>query len=113
MRDQWDGPAARRRNGEVTDMRKSIREGLAVATLGLGLFLGHAAAADKIIISNWDGYMPKDLLENFTKETGIEAEMAVHATNEEIMGKIMAGQGKGFDVLFVSSPYVEALRSWA
>ena len=92
-------------------MRNSIREGLAVATLGLGLFLGHAAAAaDKIIISNWDGYMPKDLLENFTKETGIEAEMAVHATNEEIMGKIMAGQGKGFDVLFVSSPYVEALQ---
>ena len=27
----------------------------------------------------WDGYMPKDLPEKFTKETGIEAEVAVHA----------------------------------
>jgi spermidine/putrescine transport system substrate-binding protein len=53
--------------------------------------------------------MPKDLLENFTKETGIQAEMSVHATNEEIMGKVTAGGGKGYDVLFVSSPFVEAL----
>jgi spermidine/putrescine transport system substrate-binding protein len=63
----------------------------------------------KIVISNWDGYMPEDLLANFTKETGIEAELSVHATNEEIMGKVTAGGGKGYDVLFVSSPFVEAL----
>jgi spermidine/putrescine transport system substrate-binding protein len=54
--------------------------------------------------------MPKDLLENFTKETGIAAEMAVHATNEEIMGKVTASGGKGYDVLFVSSPFAEALK---
>ena len=30
--------------------------------------------------------------------------MSVHATNEEIMGKVTAGGGKGYDVLFVSSP---------
>jgi spermidine/putrescine transport system substrate-binding protein len=63
----------------------------------------------KIVISNWDGYMPEDLLANFTKETGIEAELSVHATNEEVMGKVTAGGGKGYDVLFVSSPFVEAL----
>ncbi|MFO0405038.1 MAG: spermidine/putrescine ABC transporter substrate-binding protein, partial [Labrys sp. (in: a-proteobacteria)] len=61
-------------------------------------------------ISNWDGYMPKDLLANFTKETGIETELAIHATNEEIMGKVTASGGKGFDVLFVSSPFAEALN---
>ena len=37
--------------------------------------------------------MPADLLENFTKETGIEAELSLHATNEEIMGKVTAGGG--------------------
>ncbi|TXH39297.1 MAG: spermidine/putrescine ABC transporter substrate-binding protein [Rhodospirillaceae bacterium] len=69
-----------------------------------------ASAAEKIVISNWDGYMPKDLLANFTKETGIEAEMSVHATNEEIMGKVTANGGQGYDVLFVSSPFAEALH---
>src|SRR6201991_709772 len=69
-----------------------------------------AFAEGKIVISNWDGYMPKELLENFKKDTGIEAEMSVHATNEEIMGKVTAGGGKGYDVLFVSSPFAEALK---
>ncbi|WP_374653400.1 spermidine/putrescine ABC transporter substrate-binding protein [Dongia sp.] len=71
---------------------------------------GAAFAEGKIVISNWDGYMPKELLENFTKETGIQAEMTVHATNEEIMGKVVASGGKGYDVLFVSGQFGEALH---
>lgn len=69
-----------------------------------------AVAADKLVISNWDGYMPKDLPEKFKAETGIELEVAVHATNEEIMGKVVASNGEGYDVLFVSSPFAEALH---
>jgi spermidine/putrescine transport system substrate-binding protein len=71
--------------------------------------VGLAHATDKIVISNWDGYMPKDLPEKFKAETGIEVEVAVHATNEEIMGKVVASNGEGYDVLFVSSPFAEAL----
>jgi spermidine/putrescine transport system substrate-binding protein len=86
--------------------------GLAAATALSVIFVAAPAlAAEKIVISNWDGYMPADLLENFTKETGIEAELSVHATNEEVMGKVTAGGGKGYDVLFVSSPFVEALSN--
>jgi spermidine/putrescine transport system substrate-binding protein len=68
-----------------------------------------AVAAGKIVISNWDGYMPPDLLANFTRDTGIEAELALHATNDEIVAKVQAVKGTGYDVLFISSPYVEAL----
>lgn len=82
----------------------------ALAACGVAA-LASAAQAEKIVISNWDGYMPPDLLENFTKETGIEVDMAVHGTNEEIMGKVVAGGGKGYDVLFVSSPFAEALNN--
>ena len=80
--------------------------------LAIFLFVaaGQATANGKLVISNWDGYMPADMLEKFTVETGIEAELTVHATNEEIMGKVTAGGGKGYDVLFVSSPFAEALR---
>lgn len=75
------------------------------------LFTQAAFAAEKIVVSNWDAYMPADLLENFTKATGVEAELALHATNEEIMGKITASGGQGYDVVFVSSPFVEALTN--
>ena len=69
-----------------------------------------SALAEKLVISNWDGYMPKDIAEKFKAETGIDLEVAVHATNEEIMGKVTASGGEGFDVLFVSSPFAEALN---
>ena len=85
---------------------------LAVALLASAatLLMADAALAEKIVISNWDGYMPKDLPEKFKAETGIDVEVAVHATNEEIMGKVVASNGQGYDVLFVSSPFAEALN---
>ena len=79
-------------------------------TAAFGLGAGAALAEGKIVISNWDGYMPADLPEKFEAETGIEVEVALHATNEEIMGKVVAGKGRGYDVLFVSSPFAEALE---
>jgi spermidine/putrescine transport system substrate-binding protein len=82
-----------------------------LAGAALALIAGLSPAlADKIVISNWDGYMPKDMAEKFKAETGIDLEVAVHATNEEIMGKVTASGGEGFDVLFVSSPFAEALN---
>ena len=77
----------------------------------LTLAFGGPAAAQSLVISNWDGYMPEDLLDRFTEATGIEAELSVHATNEEIMGRLVAGGGQGFDVVFVSSPFAEALHA--
>jgi spermidine/putrescine transport system substrate-binding protein len=81
----------------------------AAALTGLVL-LTAPALADKVVVSNWDGYMPKDIAEKFKAATGLDLEVSVHATNEEIMGKVTASGGEGFDVLFVSSPFAEALN---
>ncbi len=87
-----------------------IWTGLAAA-LAVVVMLAAApvAAAEKIVISQWDAYWPPELLENFTKETGIEAEWAVQIDNEDMMGKVTISGGKGYDVVFASSPFVEAL----
>jgi spermidine/putrescine transport system substrate-binding protein len=84
--------------------------------MALGIFVALALAASpamagKVVISNWDGYMPKDMAEKFKAATGHDLEVAVHATNEEIMGKVTASQGQGFDVLFVSAPFAQALKA--
>lgn len=70
-----------------------------------------AAQASDLVISNWDGYMAPDVMEKFKAETGTDAELVVHATNEEIMGKLIASGGKGYDVVFVSSPFAEVLHN--
>ncbi len=80
-----------------------------VAAGSIAAWSAGAAAAEKIVISQWDAYWPPDLLANFTKETGIEAEWAVQIDNEDMMGKVTASGGKGYDVVFASSPFVEAL----
>lgn len=72
--------------------------------------LSGPALAD-LVISNWDGYMAPDAVAAFSAATGEPAEMVVHATNEEIMGKLIASGGAGYDVVFVSSPFAEVLNA--
>jgi spermidine/putrescine transport system substrate-binding protein len=79
------------------------------AVVAAALAAPSAPAAEKIVISQWDAYWPPDLLANFTKETGIEAEWSVQIDNEDMMGKVTTSGGKGYDVVFASSPFVEAL----
>jgi spermidine/putrescine transport system substrate-binding protein len=78
--------------------------------LGLALALSAPAAAADLVISNWDGYMAPDAMAAFKTATGVAGEVVVHATNEEIMGKLVASGGKGYDVVFVSSPFAEVLN---
>lgn len=69
------------------------------------------ALAEKLTVSNWDGYMAADAIDSFNQTTGNEAELVLHATNEEIMGKLIASKGVGYDVVFVSSPFAEVLNN--
>ena len=81
-------------------------------TLGAGFAaFAVAAHAEDLVVSNWDGYMAPDAIEKYNAATGNSAELVLHATNEEIMGKLIASKGKGYDVVFVSSPFAEILNN--
>ena len=69
------------------------------------------AFAESLTVSNWDGYMAADAMDSFNAASGNEAELVLHATNEEIMGKLIASKGVGYDVVFVSSPFAEVLHN--
>ncbi|MEB8388401.1 spermidine/putrescine ABC transporter substrate-binding protein [Rhodobacteraceae bacterium KMM 6894] len=81
-----------------------------VITTGL-VFSAGMAMADPLVVSNWDGYMAPDAVDAFNTATDNQAELVLHGTNEEIMGKLIAGKGKGYDVVFVSSPFAEVLNN--
>jgi spermidine/putrescine transport system substrate-binding protein len=49
------------------------------------------------------------LKKNFNRSDGFLSLACSHATNEEIVGKLVAGQGQGFDLVFVSSTFAQAL----
>ncbi len=60
-----------------------------------------------LVVSNWDLYMPKKVIKDFEAETGVNVEYAIHTTNEDIMGKLQASNGTGFDLVFMSGPFVQ------
>lgn len=99
----------RDRGGRTARALFDARALLAAGAMALGLTAQGAAAAD-LTISNWAGYMPPDIADTFKAATGLTVEVVTHATNEEIMGKLVASKGKGFDLVFVSSPFAEALE---
>jgi len=68
-----------------------------------------------LTISNWDAYTPEGLIEAFEEETGVDVTLALHTTNEDLVGKIQAAQGGGFDLVFISGNYLQTLidQGWA
>ncbi|MEE1611779.1 extracellular solute-binding protein [Microvirga sp. CF3016] len=75
------------------------RAGLKLATaLAALMVFGSAEAAEKLRLLTWADYVPKDVMEQFTKETGIEVEVTL-SNNEEMISKLRATQGAGFDLV--------------
>lgn len=69
-----------------------------------------AAGPQKVVIYNWTEYIPAAVLEQFTKETGIEIEYATYESNEAMYAKIKLMEGKGYDIAVPSTFYVEKMR---
>jgi len=80
-----------------------------VVSAAMLLLLAAPAAADTITVLNFANYMPEDLPAKFKEATGNDMELVTTGTNEETMGRLTASNGTGFDVVFVSSPFAEAL----
>ena len=65
-------------------------------------------AGQTLVVSNWAAYMPEDLPALFEAEYGVPVTVTNHATNEDVVGKITAGNS-GIDVAFLSGQFAQAL----
>ena len=59
----------------------------------------------------WSEYIPQDLLDGFTEETGIRVNYDAFSSNEEMYAKISAG-ASGYD-LIQPSDYISSLEEKA
>ncbi len=81
----------------------------------LALFLapaGRALAAgdDALYLFNWSEYMPPQILEQFTKETGIKVVETTYDSNEAMYAKLKLLEGDGYDLAVPSAEYVNRMR---
>lgn len=74
--------------------------------------LFHPARADQpeIRFFNWSDYLPEELLERFTQETGIRVRYSTYDSNEAMYAKVKLLRGKGYDLAMPSTYYVDKMR---
>ncbi len=62
----------------------------------------------KLNLFCWAEYIPQGVIDDFTKETGIQVSVENYGSNEEMIGKLLAGGGK-YDLIQPSEYAVEVL----
>ncbi len=80
-------------------MRKTLLLSLVILMIALPMFSqGSAEQQNKVLrIITWSGYAPQELLDAFTEETGYKVEVTL-SNNEEMISKLRATRGGGFDL---------------
>lgn len=99
--------------------RRSLLQALGVAAVGISF--GGLAACSKssggkastgedatLNFYNWDTYIGETTLDDFKEASGIDVNMSLFATNDELFAKLRAGN-PGFDVIVPSNDFVERM----
>lgn len=81
----------------------------AVAVTGPYVVRG-ALAAGEVNILMWSDYLPESFTKAFEEKTGIKINFTGIGSNEEIINKLKATQGEGFDIC---SPTADRAPQWA
>ncbi len=99
--------------------RRSLLAALGAAAVGFSLSGLEACAPKgrtgkngeelKLNFYNWDTYIGKTTLADFKEATGIDVNMSLFATNDELFAKLKAGN-PGYDVIMPSNDFVTRLR---
>jgi len=88
-------------------MMKRLMIAAFAATIGL-VASACGGSSEKLYLFNWIYYIPEDVIEDFSKETGIQVIVDSYASNEEMYNKIVGG-GDGYDIVVPSGDYVSIM----
>ena len=66
--------------------------------MALALAANAAAAEEKLVIYHWFEYIPQELLDKFSEETGVEVVMDTYDSNEALLASLKAGAIGTYDV---------------
>ncbi|NOR30735.1 MAG: extracellular solute-binding protein [Sulfitobacter sp.] len=77
-------------------MKNLLKSG--VAALALVTVASAAAADGKVVVYHWFEYMPQELVDKFTAETGVEVVMDTYDSNEAMLASLKAGGTGTYDV---------------
>lgn len=88
-------------------MNKSIRLLFALGLAALSV-AGLSAQSKRLNFYGWSEYIPQEVLDGFTKETGIKVNYETFSSGEEMLAKLLAGRGR-YDLIQPTDYIAEAL----
>jgi len=71
---------------------------LTTTAVALALMAGTAAAEGELVVYHWFEYIPQELLDKFTAETGVTVTMDTYDSNEAMLASLKAGGMGTYDV---------------
>ena len=79
----------------------------------LFLLAGPARAEEEKILNiyNWSEYIPQDVLDQFTEETGIKIVYSTYESNEAMYAKLKLLKGEGYDLVVPSTYFISQLKN--
>ena len=83
---------------------------LTTTATAMALLANSVAADGDLVIYHWFEYMPAELLEKFTSETGINVTMDTYDSNEAMLASLKAGGMGTYDVA-VPGDYMVAIMA--
>jgi len=78
-------------------IKNTVKAGIALAVIAAS-GLSASASAETLRLLTWGGYAPEDVIAKFKTETGIDVEVT-KSNNEEMISKLVATKGGGFDLV--------------
>jgi len=85
---------------------KSFRHSVLAAVVLAAALVG--SAKEELNLFGWSEYIPQEVIDGFTKETGIAVNFETFASNEEMLAKLIAGGGN-YDLIQPSDYAAEVL----
>jgi spermidine/putrescine transport system substrate-binding protein len=93
--------------------RRNFLAGLGIAAVGLSFTstlsgCGGGGGGKKINFYTWDTYIGETTLADFKKASGIDVNMSLFATNDELFAKLRGGN-QGYDVIVPTNDFVQRM----
>lgn len=78
-----------------------------ILALSMVLFAGCGKTTEVLNLYTWDGMFPQEVLNDFTKETGIKINYSSFDTNEAMLAKLEATKGGEYDLVLADDYIIE------
>lgn len=77
----------------------------ALSTLAPAFVKDARSSSGSLILYSWSDYIYQDMIDAFTAKTGIKVVLATYGSNDEVLNKLRASKGSGFDIVMPSVTY--------